>query len=365
MTQWTKENIKILLACESDSELQENFPGQKIETLRRQQRAFREKSSPTEKLIKFMSKGRTEIEMAEQGIALSDLNVKGYELYTTRNTFGEPMHLLLPAITKTKIKKKAWTYHWADDQPYIMIQLPDNGARKIKIVPIADVHYGSVAHMTEKFREYINWIAATPNVYAFIVGDLFENSHGDSNKGVSMYEQEVRPKKQIDDMVEILSPIAHKILWAIPGNHEDRSRIRDYDPLERMCEQLEIPYSFEAVYADVLWNGYVFTFHTAHGKSASMTKGGKLNSAIRPQAIQEHVMFTVSAHVHDAMVNWTTRICRDRKNVELQLKKQYVIICPSFMSYFKSYASKAGYEPGGNGVITCIIYPNGEYHASI
>jgi len=113
-----------------------------------------------------------------------------------------------------------------------------------------------------------------------------------------------------------------------------------------------------------MWKGYVFTFHASHGRSGSQTKGGKINAAIKPQKMQEHVMFTVSAHVHDAMLNRTTRFCRDRVNFELVEKKQYVIICPSFMGYFDSYASKHGYEPGSYGAITCELYPNGDFHAS-
>jgi hypothetical protein len=73
-------------------------------------------------------------------------------------------------------------------------------------------------------------------------------------------------------------------------------------------------------------------------------------------------MFTVMAHVHDATTNTTVRICRDRKNFKLLEKKQYVLICPAFLSYFGSYASKHLYEPGAQGTINCELFANGDYH---
>jgi hypothetical protein len=242
--------------------------------------------------------------------------------------------------------------------------MPDSDCKKIKVVPIADLHYGSSACDVEKFREWINWIKSRNDVFAAINGDLFENAHGDSNHGVSMYEQSVRPKTQIEEMIVMLAPIAEKILWAIPGNHEDRSRTRDYDPLEFVCRVLGIPYSYEAVYADILWKDKVFTFFCQHGQTGSQTKGGKINAAARPQKFQEHVMFTWYAHVHDAMETKNIRICRDRVNFRLEFKKQYIIICPSFFGYFGSYASKAVYEPGATGTTNCELYANGDYHVT-
>jgi hypothetical protein len=321
-------------------------------------------------LIRLLAKGCTESEIVAKGFNLADARkVAGYDLFETRNHDRELVYLLLPHVQKVALKPKVWTYRWAKDtdgshQPYLMIQMPATKWEKVKLVPLADVHFGSSASMVEKFREYVNYIAMNDNVFGFIGGDLFENSHGDSNHGVSIYEQEIRPKSQVEQMVEILSPIAHKLLWAIPGNHEDRSRTRDYDPIERLCEMLDIPYSYEPIFVDLLWKGHVFSFHDQHGKCGGQTQGGKMNAAARPQEMQEHVMFTIMAHVHDGNVSRNSRICRDRVNFRLEFRKQYIIICPSFFKYFGSYASKEGYKPGSYGSISLDLFPNGQYHAN-
>ena len=360
--EWWKDKLHL-----TGAELADEYEGAERTWRERKNRAIKgDYLSGVSFTINYLSRGKTDKELDAAGIELAEVKkIPDYELFTTRNTHGEKVYLLLPEIQEVELQPKIWTHRWqADGQPYIWVKMPKKKWDKIKIVPLADVHYGSVAHLDTKFREYINYISENDNVFAVILGDLLENSHGDSNNGVSHYEQNVRPKSQVEQMCELLSPIAHKILWAIPGNHEDRSRTRDYDPLERICEKLEIPYNYMPVYADVMWNDYIFTFYTSHGRSGAMTKGGKMNAAIKPQHMQEHVMFTISGHVHDALMNPTIKICRDRVNFRLEQKKQYVVVCPSFMDYFTSYAPKAGYDPGSYGTINCDLYKNGDYHAS-
>ena len=319
----------------------------------------------------YLVTGKRDFEIEEKfGKPVEDVlaNIpEGYELFNTVDEHHQPIHVLLPELTKNyEMKEKEWNYRWQPEgQPYLWINMPeDAGKDKIKIVPIADLHEGNQAANMEKFREWVNWIKSRKDVYTFINGDLFENAHGDSNRGVAMYEQVLRPKKQLEQMVDILAPISHKILWAIPGNHEDRSRVRDYDPLEWMCDKLGTPYSYEPIYVDLMWKGHTFTFFCQHGNTGSQTKGGKMNAATRPQKFQEHTMFTYMAHVHDALTNTTVRICRDRVNFKLLEKKQYVIVCPSFLEYFNSYASKNLYEPGAQGTINAELYANGDFHAS-
>lgn len=324
--------------------------------------------SPAE-IIQYMTKGRKLDEMASKGITRESLNdIEGYDVYETRNNWQELTYLLLPVIKKREIKPKIWTYQWAPGgESYLMVQFPKRGTKnwkKIKVVPLADVHFGSNAHMAEKFREYVNWIASRDDVFVVIVGDLLENAHGDSCKGIAEYEQEIRPASQVQQMADILSPIAHKILVAHPGNHEDRSRTRDYDPLERLCELLDVPYSYFPVHMDLNWNSYVFSFHIQHGRSGAQSEGGKINSALKVLHNSEHTCFVISAHVHDSKVLQKDRVVRDRVNFRLALKKQYVIICPSFLSFFSSYADKAGYEPGSTGTVNCDLYPDGDYFAT-
>lgn len=327
-----------------------------------------------ELVLDYLTKGRTMGEMVRR-FRLPEEKVRellvpvreGYELFQTRNNQMERVWVYIP-IPREEIVVKPREYKYAlqpDGQPYIWVQFPDTwDFKKIKIIPYSDLHKGAWTHKRELHLEYVNWIARTPNVFWFINGDFMELSYGDSNRGVSVYEQTARPRTQREELAMELAPIAHKCLWAQPGNHERRSARYDIDPLEWVCDKLDIPYFREPVYADVMWKGYVWSFFAQHGATNATTEGGKLNAAMRPLKWQEFTHFTIMGHVHDSTTKRKQRMCRDRINFRLEERKCYVVICPGFLEYLGSYAALAGLEPGDLGNVTCEIYPNGDYHAT-
>jgi len=369
---WTKRLADLLMSCKSDEELKENFPNIKLESLRRQQRKVR--GGKEKSIWDFISKGKTMVEiqhefgMTEESIVKELKNVPdGFDLFETFNFKKKKIYVLVRKIAEAvKIKQRDWKFTLQPDgQPYMLINFPNfEHLEKIKILPIADLHYGAHEFNAEKFADYVKFIKDHEHIYCFLAGDIFENCNGESNRGVSIFDQEVMPNQQKEDIVHLLAPIAHKILWAVPGNHENRSRKFDFDPLEYVASILGIPYFDEPIYVDVVWKNNLFTFFCQHGRSGSLTEGGKLNAASRPLEFQEHVHFTIMAHVHDAKAIRPTRIVRDRENFKLILKKQYVIICPAFLDYFGSYAARAAMKPGAWGTIACELYASGDYHAS-
>lgn len=334
-----------------------------------------------EDLIRFLSTGRTVEEISSNfGIELNAVkkelkeieNLDGYDLFPQRNERNEKIFMLIPEISKPELKPKIWQFRKYSDRPYIWIKLPDLPFKKIKIIPLSDIHKGEKGHKAELFKRYIDWGVRTENAFFVLNGDLAANALRDS-PGTSIFGQTMSPREQRIGLVEELRPIAHKILWSTPGGHEFRSVVRaDFDPSEWICRELDIPYFSTPVYADVLWKGYRFTFYCTHGRKTPGTPGGKLNKASAPLKMQEFIQFVITGHFHDTQINRVTRICRERKfdksgklaSFRLSKKKQYVIVCPSFYSYFGTYAEGAGFSPGSWGNVTCELYPNGDYHAT-
>jgi hypothetical protein len=229
------------------------------------------------------------------------------------------------------------------------------------------------AHLYDKFEEYLTWIEKTPNVFAFLVGDILENTHADFPPG-GCFEQLIPPHEQLIRMRERLHRLAHKILFGLPGNHEWRSWKKTHtEPMWAICQFLGIPYFDEPVHVDMLWNGYVFTMFCQHGAGNSTTKGGKLNRSAKPPEFQEHVMLNVMGHVHDPMIDENPRMCRERifdkegNLVDFRVvhRKQYTVICPAWLKYFGSYGPRHGYSPLNSGVTCCEIYPNGNYNVTM
>ena len=338
----------------------------------------------------FLAQPRTAAEIAKElGVpgmteqTVRDLTLPtGTSVFEQKNALGVSAFAAVAQAVGKKFKDRNWSiWQCPNGDPYIWIQFLDvSGLRRIKIVPISDVHYGSRAHNRKRFAEYLKWIEREKDVFAFLNGDIIENAI-DGSIGGAVYESIMTPDEQIfgthdkkePGMIELLRPVAHKILWAQPGNHEWRTwKKTNLDPLKFICSALDIPYFDEPIFADVLAWGHRFTFYSQHGTSGSNTKGGKMIAATRPSQFQEAIDFLIMGHVHDSMANATVRIVRERifgpdgRIVSIQLKErpQYTVIAPSFHGYFGSYGSRAGYAPGSWGSVSCTLFKDGKYRVS-
>lgn len=273
-----------------------------------------------------------------------------------------------------QLQRRVWRYRVQENgQPWIWISFPDSvDWKRIELIPFSDVHIGAEAHNEKGLDQTIDYVENNEYVFGFINGDLIENSLRDS-VGEGVYEQIMRPHEQMEYAIKKFRRIAHKMLWAQPGNHEWRSKKHsDIDPLYWICRVLDIPYFDEPIYVDMLWKGNVFTAYAQHGATNSQTKGGKANAAARPLNFQDFVMFVVMGHVHDEMNDTQNRICRERifdeegkiREFRLVQRKQYVVIFPSYHGYFGTYAARQGYAPTSFGEVVLEIYPNGDYHVT-
>lgn len=342
-----------------------------------------------DKVASFLAESKSQEEVAEkfklekkQSECIRGLPVpEGYVIFELMDDCG---HKFYRAVLQEKpqiVSRRNWAY-WRPNlvEPYIIAQFPEKPAlKRMKVVPISDVHYGAKSHFKSKFIEHLRWIEATDEVVAFLNGDMVENAV-EGSIGSAIYDSFLTPDEQIygsvskgePGMIELLRPIAHKILWAQPGNHEARSRKCDIDPLKVICAMLDIPFFKEPVYADILAWGQRFTFYCHHGKSGSGTPGGKLNAAAKPAEFQEPMHFIIMGHVHDSMANPVKRFVRKREydakghvtERKIEGRNQYTVICPSFYQYFGSYGSRFAYEPGSEGMVTCLLYPDGMHRVS-
>lgn len=281
-----------------------------------------------------------------------------FRLVVQFNVHNEKTFLFVPVDpTKIVLKPRIWKYRrQKDDQPYIVVDLPDSDWKRVKIIPISDVLFGSRLHDAPLFEEYVNWIARNPQVFVFLNGDIFA------------YQKYIGSLIGANSRLRFkISRIAHKILWALQGDEERKNKNRrgGFDPLEDMCAGFGIPYFEEPVYADVVWKKNIFSFYCIHGFTTSQTKGGKINAAIRPLDFQEHTMFMVMSHAKDSLTKQTIRVCRDPVKFDLLEKEQHVIISPGFSSYFGSPWALKGYSPPSKGTVSCNLESDGDYYISV
>lgn len=366
-----KREEKWRLVNTVDDQLVVEFPDFTRSDLRRWKRQL---SRGKLGLLLYLVKGRTEQEMGKKFSKWKkylDEGYDGYNLFISRNQYNERVYILLPVPrTDVTVKKRDFSYHVAQvngqKQPYIIVQMPKKAFGEggmIRVVPLFDVHYGQRGHRHEKFLSYLRWIEETPNIYVVVGGDLMENAL-DDNRGMS-YDQDENPMSQLETMVKLLAPIAHKIILMTPGNHEWRTYKRaGIDPMAVIARELNVPYFSGPALVDVLAKGYRWTIHVFHGRTGSQTKGGKLNAAGRPRRFTGMVHFYLSGHTHDPMVNSETIIIPDPVNCRLIYPQQWTVVAQSFLRWEETYAYRANYPPPGSGGVTIELYDNGEYRAT-
>ena len=326
-----------------------------------------------DKFRAFLLKAKTlkeiEAHFGKDGKKLLKRKFDGLILYTQRNNYNELVYILLPKPAEgIKLLPKKYDYHIGHDengeeQPYLLVKLPDFKGQVV-IAPMFDVHFGSHAHKYEKFLQYVRWVQETPNVYVILGGDLMENAI-DDGRGMT-YDQDKNPETQLEMLTKILSPIAHKILVSVPGNHEERtSKKTGIDVAQVLADRLKVPYFTGPVTMSIVANTYKWTFYIFHGYGNSQTKGGKANMAARPKGWTGLVHFFVSGHVHDCIVSSEVALIEDPINCRLLEVKQWVVVTQSFLKWYKTYAYRAGYKPPASGGVSMELYDNGKYKAHL
>jgi len=337
------------------------------------------RTSKTDKNVKLVEllkeRGRTEQEIQRIGIEWSDAlkvakKVDNFNCYVQRNEYNEKVMVLIRDINdEIELLPRAFTYAIQEDgQPYMWVQFPyiSNGGHvdRLRLFPLADFHYGHNACDVPTILQDIEFIRANKNVYALLNGDMIENA-SKLSVASGVYEQTSMPNEQIGEIIKILAPIAHKIIFYVQGNHEERTyRHLGIDIGQIIADRLKIPYFNEPVYVDLLWRNYRWTMFSQHGASNAQTKGGKMNAATRPIMWNDFTNFVLYAHVHDKISNEIIRIVRDPVNFRLLLKKQYVVVLSAYLKHFGTYGARKGYSPTSRGRTMLKMFSNGKYYVS-
>lgn len=98
---------------------------------------------------------------------------------------------------------------------------PKNGADRIEILPLADLHVGDKTCNTDAIKAELEYIATHENCYTILNGDLLNNA---TKTSVSdSYSETLSPMEQLKRIIELLEPIKDKILCIQDGNHERRT----------------------------------------------------------------------------------------------------------------------------------------------
>ena len=215
--------------------------------------------------------------------------------------------------------------------------------REFTLYPLGDFHYGSAQCNIKFIKQAINEVKDNPNAYWIGMGDMMENAIVGSKSDV--YTQTIPPKQQMDDIIEMLTPIKDKGLFLIAGNHEQRTvRQVGLIPEQHIAYQLQLPYMgfscFTLFQMSKCKSPGSFKCYFHHNYGGGYTMGGKVNRADKLRLIAPTVDAIFCGHFHITSRIPITWYDTGRKKVIKHTGYDY--ITGSALEYADSYAEEKG-----------------------
>lgn len=219
----------------------------------------------------------------------------------------------------------------------------------ITLIPVADVHLGSLeCHMKEWFK-FCKWLEEQPNTYIVTIGDLLDNAT--KNSVGNGFEAVMRPREAKKKMVECLTPIKHKILLATGGNHERRT---DKDVDQDLTYDIFSKLDLEDIYSENIGflkiqigqkngNGKMnptYMFAITHGNGSSIYTGSSAVKGERFGMAIDNIDCLMMGHTHKPLQYPIAKFHLDPLNNKVTIRQWWLIVASSWLGYAAYAAGK-------------------------
>ena len=247
-----------------------------------------------------------------------------------------------------------------------------------EVIPISDIHLGNAGCDLEKLQECVDYIKGNPKCYWYLLGDACECIvPGDKrfdprsiDKRYLIYDLSHLIRRQIDDVLQFLSPIKERCLAVFSGNHEESIRkASSYDPAQQIAYELGAKYmgydGFIVLYfARHGTEVTTLTIYANHGHGMGRKDGSKANMLSDAAKIFDAQLITIG-HGHKKIIGApVTRIALNADKTNIVAKKQYTLMTGGFLRGYQlgatSYVSKMLLDPSDLGWCTISVKPNFE-----
>lgn len=246
--------------------------------------------------------------------------------------------------------------------PELIVTVPDSWP-VIQLAPLYDVHIGNPTFDQALFDEHLCWIADEPHVLTWNGGDLIENANKLS-VGNGVTDQTLNPEEQIDVAQLYLQPILPKMLFSLPGNHEQRADQLGFSLAKWMAKDMGIPFFPDYCFCTIKWKGNNFRILAHHGSGAATTAGAQRMAARKAVAWAKVFDLYWTGHLHNPLIDILAQTDYDQRTGRMYERDALVVISPSYVRYFASYAATKQYPLGTRGLGVVELRPNGTMVAS-
>ena len=226
-------------------------------------------------------------------------------------------------------------------------------SKDITIYPIADIHLGAAEHMESAWREFRTMILEDESSYLTLGGDLLSN--GIKSSVTNVYEEVMRPREAKKLMVEMLTPLKDRILYAVSGNHEHRSskEVDDDIVYDIMCKMdIEDVYRENIAFLKVQFgvprargqDNPTYVIAVTHGNGGGIMSGGAVNRAERFAYALDGIDALIVGHTHKPFTTQPGKLKVDPHNNIVSIKPFKILSCSSWLDY-GGYAARANLLP--------------------
>lgn len=233
------------------------------------------------------------------------------------------------------------------------VRLQPNKDGVAELLFIGDIHYGHPNCEIEKAKAMLDWALKT-KAYVLLMGDLLEASTRDS-VGDGVYHQLCNPQQQMEDMIEILRPLADAglIIGLHSGNHENRiSKATSIDVSKMMAEALRVPYLGYACWNEIIVGRQKYSIYSSHGSGGARFKHTKIKNVLDVLAwIDADIV--AFGHMHALVAEPVAKQTVDHRTHKVVERKCYAVITGSYLSWDNSYAQVANMPPSKLGSPKC------------
>jgi len=267
----------------------------------------------------------------------------------------------LEAIQESFGKRAFKLYKPVSEYPELLVTIPDN-LETVELAPLYDVHIGSRELDEPLLDRHLDWLAHTPNVFSWLGGDAFENK---TAKEAHMGHDKISPEEQILEATKKFAKVQHKLLFSIPGNHEDRTfKQSGTSSAKRLADNLKLPFFNDYTMLTIKWRGNKFRVLAHHGAGGGQTPGAQRNAA-RKELVWFHPDMLWTGHLHQALTDPVKMFAVDQKTDRVYEKDALVLISPSYVKYFGGYSAHARMTPSQRGLSVVILNDDGRIDANM
>jgi hypothetical protein len=240
------------------------------------------------------------------------------------------------------------------------------------VVPLGDIHLGNKCCDINKCKEMVNWIKDQSNVFWLGMGDYvdcinYSDKRFDPGTVDDIYIKNLSNcvPMQIQDVIELLEPIADKCLGLHRGNHEETIRLRyHYDVMYELWKAFGVPNLKDSAItrlscSDGKGHRSAFEIFSTHGICGGRKGGAKINR------LEDMIGFVdadvyLMGHSHVKETETKSTLYLDNQ-MNLKVKKRILAVTGCFLRGYQegvsSYIEKWNYPPTDIGCVKLMFNP--------